>query len=109
MTTARTPAGPDCSVPPAALEPRRGLAAAWASLIAAWTASSAEDFPLAGTAGSLGPMSTRLAGPEVSCGMPCRLFIVEPRPSSALPISLGTIHTLLASPCAICGIIWRYW
>jgi hypothetical protein len=32
-----------------------------------------------------------------------------PIPSSALPISLGTIQTLLASPCAICGSICMYW
>jgi len=32
-----------------------------------------------------------------------------PRPSSALPISLGTIQTLLASPWAICGSICMYW
>jgi hypothetical protein len=41
--------------------------------------------------------------------MPFRSFMVEPRPSSARPISLGTIHTLLASPSAIFGIICRYW
>jgi len=32
-----------------------------------------------------------------------------PMPSSALPISLGTIQTLFASPCAICGSICMYW
>jgi hypothetical protein len=32
-----------------------------------------------------------------------------PRPSSALPISLGTIQTLFASPWAICGSICMYW
>jgi len=32
-----------------------------------------------------------------------------PSPSSALPISLGTIQTLLASPCAISGSICMYW
>ena len=32
-----------------------------------------------------------------------------PIPSSALPSSLGTIHSLFASPCAICGSICRYW
>ena len=41
--------------------------------------------------------------------MPASSVIVEPSPSSALPISLGTIQTLLASPSAIFGIIWRYW
>ena len=55
------------------------------------------------------PMSTRVRGPSTSSGMPLRLFMVEPSPSSALPISLGTIHTLLASPSAIFGSIWRYW
>jgi len=30
-------------------------------------------------------------------------------PSSAFPISLGTIHTLFASPWAICGSICMYW
>src|SRR4051794_4829403 len=30
-------------------------------------------------------------------------------PSSALLNSLGTIHILLASPCAICGSVCRYW
>jgi hypothetical protein len=32
-----------------------------------------------------------------------------PMPSSARPISLGTIQTLLASPWAICGSICMYW
>jgi hypothetical protein len=32
-----------------------------------------------------------------------------PMPSSALPISLGTIQTLFASPWAICGSICMYW
>ncbi len=32
-----------------------------------------------------------------------------PRPLSASPISLGTIQSLLASPSAIFGSIWRYW
>jgi hypothetical protein len=32
-----------------------------------------------------------------------------PRPSSALPISLGTIQTLFASPWASCGSICMYW
>jgi hypothetical protein len=32
-----------------------------------------------------------------------------PIPSSALPISLGTIQTLFASPWAICGSICMYW
>ena len=41
--------------------------------------------------------------------MIAELFIVDPRPSRALPISLGTIQTLLASPSAIFGIICRYW
>jgi hypothetical protein len=30
-------------------------------------------------------------------------------PSSALPISLGTIQTLFASPWASCGSICMYW
>jgi hypothetical protein len=42
-----------------------------------------------------------------------RLLVIPlrkpPRPSSALPISLGTIQTLLASPWAICGSICMYW
>jgi hypothetical protein len=32
-----------------------------------------------------------------------------PMPSRALPISLGTIQTLFASPWAICGSICMYW
>jgi hypothetical protein len=32
-----------------------------------------------------------------------------PMPSSALPISLGTIQTLFASPWASCGSICMYW
>ena len=40
--------------------------------------------------------------PETSC-------TAEPSPSSALVISEGTTHTLLAEPSAIFGIIWRYW
>ena len=31
------------------------------------------------------------------------------KPSSALLNSLGTIHILFASPCAICGSVCRYW
>ena len=34
---------------------------------------------------------------------------MPPMPLSASPSSLGTIQTLLASPCAICGSVWRYW
>jgi hypothetical protein len=30
------------------------------------------------------------------------------KPSSALPKSVGTIQTLLASPCAISGSVSRY-
>ena len=55
------------------------------------------------------PMSTRVFGPAAARGMPAISVMVEPRPSRALVISLGTIHTLLASPSAIFGIICRYW
>ena len=34
---------------------------------------------------------------------------IPPMPLSASPSSLGTIQTLLASPCAIFGSTWRYW
>ena len=34
---------------------------------------------------------------------------MPPMPLSASPSSLGTIQTLLASPCAIFGRVWRYW
>jgi hypothetical protein len=54
-------------------------------------------------------MSTRVRGPEVSFGIPGIWPIEEPSPSSARPISDGTIHTLFASPSAIFGSIWRYW
>ena len=48
-------------------------------------------------------------GAADSCGMPWSWLTVEPRPSSALLISEGMTQTLLASPSAIFGIIWRYW
>ena len=60
-------------------------------------------------AGSVEPMSTRLRTPPVCFGMPAISCIEEPRPSSALVNSDGTTQTLLASPWAIFGIIWRYW
>ena len=54
-------------------------------------------------------MSTRLRGPPESFGIPAISWIEEPSPSSALVISEGMTHTLLASPSASFGIIWRYW
>ena len=94
------------------------MSAAWeASAIAASTAalvllSSLSDAALIAAIDgscSAAPVSTRVFGPSTCWGIPWRLVIVEPRPSSALPISLGTIHSLLAPPSAIFGIIWRYW
>ena len=41
--------------------------------------------------------------------MPAISWTDEPRPSSALVISDGITQTLLESPAAIFGIIWRYW
>jgi hypothetical protein len=52
-----------------------------------------------GAAAGCGPAADRARS------APSRL----PMPSSALEISLGTIHTLFASPCAICGSICMYW
>ena len=54
-------------------------------------------------------MSTRVRGPSTSLGMPATSWMEEPSPSSALVISEGITQTLLASPSAIFGIIWRYW
>ena len=73
--------------------------------------SCAWDSVESGTVGGsiVGAMSTRLSGPSVFAGMPAISWIEEPRPSSALVNSEGTIQTLLASPSAIFGIIWRYW
>jgi hypothetical protein len=51
-------------------------------------------------------------GPSGAGGSANRLVAAlkkPPRPSSALPISLGTIQTLFASPWAICGSICMYW
>jgi hypothetical protein len=38
-----------------------------------------------------------------------KLPMAPERPFRASPISLGTIQSLLASPSAIFGSIWRYW
>jgi len=54
-------------------------------------------------------MSTRFNGPDTFCGIPATSWTEEPSPSSALVISDGMTHTLLAEPSAIFGIIWRYW
>ena len=60
--------------------------------------------------GSLGPMSTRVRGPVDLLGDALRGRSSWSRgPRAPWPISLGTIQTLLASPSAIFGIIWRYW
>ena len=92
---------------------RSGWAALAASAMAASTALfawvSSLSVRLSRCDGSLLPMSTRVFGPSTSLGMPRSSFIVEPSPSSALPISLGTIQSLLAPPSAILGIICRYW
>jgi hypothetical protein len=63
----------------------------------------------AGSAVSVEPMSTRFRTPPVCFGMPAISCMEEPRPSSALVNSEGMTHTLLASPFASSGIIWRYW
>ena len=56
------------------------------------------------------PMSTRLRGPSASLRDARRSRRSRSRgPRAPWPISDGTIHTLLASPSAIFGIIWRYW
>jgi hypothetical protein len=69
--------------------------------------------PAGGTAGT-GRSGARVCsgGPACSGDGANRLAAPlkkPPRPSSALPISLGTIQTLFASPWAICGSICMYW
>jgi hypothetical protein len=68
------------------------------------TADSDGTADSGGTAGS-GGSAGRDGAEARSLWPPSR----PPMPSSALPISLGTIQTLLASPWAICGSICMYW
>lgn len=61
----------------------------------------------AGEAGAGTAAAGAAAGPAGDWARPAPSRL--PMPSSALEISLGTIHTLFASPCAICGSICMYW